>query len=305
MKWIVLPQNMQDICVVRHFLIKQNFKYKNDSFTNNNYNEESKVKTLDFLSSVIRFVKEYIMKKKSKWLSFAVKLIGIFATFSSLSGFAVQYYNQCLPSKISVTSGQEETISFHLPVKGTIRHKYDQESEMVINLSEPITLVAEELTSYDLELELFGLFALKDVELEIVPEKQLIPAGIPIGIYLETKGVLVVDVEEVEVTNGKVSPAKYILQEGDYVLAVNGEPIEKKSDFTSAILNSEGRSLMVTIKRNNQVFDAKVSPVLDVDGKYQLGMSIIGICRENYWNSDGPVTLDLYYTYQGKRRKGM
>lgn len=214
------------------------------------------------------------MKKKSKWLSFAVKLIGIFATFSSLSGFAVQYYNQCLPSKISVTSGQEETISFHLPVKGTIRHKHDQESEMVINLSEPITLVADELTSYDLELELFGLFALKDVELEIVPEKQLIPAGIPIGIYLETKGVLVVDVEEVKATNGMVSPAKYILQEGDYVLAVNGEVIEKKSDFTSAILNSEGKSLTVTIKRNNQVFDAKVTPVLDVDGKYQLGIWI-------------------------------
>ena len=34
-------------------------------------------------------------------------------------------------------------------------------------------------------------------------------------------------------------------------------------------------------------------------GKYQLGLSIIGICREAYWNSDGPVTFDLYYTYQG------
>ena len=124
------------------------------------------------------------MRKKNRLLSLGIRMIGILATFSSLSGFAVQYYNQCLPSKISVTSGQEETLSFHLPVKGTIRHKEDKETKMVINLSEPITLVADELTSYELELELFGIFALKDVELEIVPEKLLIPAGIPIGINL-------------------------------------------------------------------------------------------------------------------------
>lgn len=214
------------------------------------------------------------MKKKRKWLSIAVKVIGIFATFSSLSGFAVQYYNQCLPSKISVTSGQEETLSFRLPVKGTIRHKLDQEAEMVINLSEPITLVADELTTYDLELELFGFFALKDVELEIVPEKQLIPAGIPIGIYLETKGVLIVDVEEVDGMNGKLSPAKYILQKGDYVLAVDGETIEKKVELISYIQNSEGKSLTFTIRRNNQVFDAKATPILDRNGKYQLGIWI-------------------------------
>ena len=40
-------------------------------------------------------------------------------------------------------------------------------------------------------------------------------------------------------------------------------------------------------------------------GKYQLGLSIIGICREKYWNSDGPVTFDLYYTYQGKKQKAL
>lgn len=212
------------------------------------------------------------MRKKKKWLQLAIRMVGIFATFSSLSGFAVQYYNQCLPSKISVTSGQTETISFQLPVKATIRHKQDQNSQMVINLSEPITLVADELTSYDLELELFGIFALKDVELEIVPEKLLIPGGVPIGIYLETDGVLVVDVDDVKVMDGKMSPAKYILQKGDYVLAVNGVNMNKKSDLTSAIRNCNGETLIFTIRRNNQVFDAKVTPVLDVEGKYQLGI---------------------------------
>lgn len=40
-------------------------------------------------------------------------------------------------------------------------------------------------------------------------------------------------------------------------------------------------------------------------GDYQLGISMIGICREDYWNSDGPVTFDLYYTYKGKKQKAL
>ena len=38
-------------------------------------------------------------------------------------------------------------------------------------------------------------------------------------------------------------------------------------------------------------------------GNYKLGLSIVGFCKEDYWNSDGPVTFDLYYTYQGKKQK--
>lgn len=214
------------------------------------------------------------MGKRRRWIRIGIRLIGVMATFSSLCGFAVQYYNECLPSKICVTSGQEETLSFGLPVTGVIRHKEDSNSTMAINLNEPITLVANDLTSYDLELQLFGLFALKDVELEIVNEKYLIPAGIPIGIYLETEGVMIVDVGEVESSQGKVSPSKYILQKGDYVLAVNGQSVEKKSELSKLIEESAGESLVFTINRDNQVFNARVTPVQNTEGEYQLGIWI-------------------------------
>ena len=214
------------------------------------------------------------MAKKRKWLTIAVRIIGVMATFSSVCGFLVQHFNSYLPSKISVTSGQEEILSFGLPVTGVIRHKDNADVAMAINLSEPITLMADELTSYNLELQLFGLFALKDVELEIVEEKELIPAGIPIGIYLETEGVMIVDVGEVESAQGTVTPAKYILQQGDYVLAVNGETVEDKAELVDCIGNCDGESLVFTIKRDNQVFDAKVTPVQNEEGVYQAGIWI-------------------------------
>ncbi len=212
------------------------------------------------------------MGRKKKWFIIAIQLIGLSATFSSLCGFAVQYYNECIPSKICVTSGQEETLSFGLPVTGVIRHKDSGDTVMAINLYEPFTLIADDLTNYNLELQLFGLFALKDVELQIVKEEYLIPAGIPIGIYLQTKGVMIVDVEEVACEQGNYSPSKYILQKGDYVLAVNEEPVEKKKDFTEKIENCNGKSLVLTIKRDNQVFDTKVTPVKSKEGEYQLGV---------------------------------
>ncbi len=214
------------------------------------------------------------MVRKKRWLTIGIRVIGFAAFFSSLSGFAVQYYNNCLPSKICVTSGQEETLSFGLPVTGVISHKEDSDSAMAINLNEPITLVANDITSYDLKLQLFGLFALKDVELEIVKEEYLIPAGIPIGIYLETEGVMIIDIGEVEGVQGNIAPAKYILQKGDYILAVNGESVTKKKDVTKFIEECEGESLVFTINRNNQVFDAKVTPVQNTEGKYQLGLWI-------------------------------
>ena len=40
------------------------------------------------------------------------------------------------------------------------------------------------------------------------------------------------------------------------------------------------------------------------DGYFELGFSMFGRCIEyDGWNSDGPVTFDLYYTYQGKTLK--
>ena len=214
------------------------------------------------------------MRKKGKWFLIGIRLIGVMATFSSLCGFAVQYYNECLPSKICVTSGQEETLSFGLPVTGVIKHKEDNHSSMAINLNEPITLIANDLTSYDLELRLFGLFDLKDVQLEIVDEKYLIPAGIPIGIYMETNGVMIVDVGEVESDQGKVTPSKYILQKGDYVLAVDGQDVSKKNELSRLIEDCEGESLVFTINRGNQVFNAKVTPIQNTEGEYQLGIWI-------------------------------
>ena len=54
----------------------------------------------------------------------------------------------------------------------------------------------------------------------------------------------------------------------------------------------------------NYQFDDEFKKLLST-GQYKLGISILGKCKEEDYNSDGPVTFDLYYTYQGKKQKAL
>ena len=45
-----------------------------------------------------------------------------------------------------------------------------------------------------LDLKLFGIIPLKTVDVQVIQDKTLTPAGIPIGIYVKTQGVLVIGV---------------------------------------------------------------------------------------------------------------
>ena len=91
---------------------------------------------------------------------------------------------------------------------------------------------------------------------------------------MHAAAVMLVGIEGVERRQGNVTPAKYILQKGDYVLAVDGESISKKNELTKRIEECAGESLVFTINRDNQVFDAKVTPVQNTEGEYQLGIWI-------------------------------
>ncbi len=213
--------------------------------------------------------------KKEIWLKkIFIFLLGLSAVFSSLNGYAIQYYQNVLPDTIHVTSGEIQTFDFGLPLTGTILSPENEAAGMVVSLGETVRLMAESLTEYQMECKFLGIFPVKTVSLKVVDSTYVIPGGIPVGIYIETDGVMVVDVTEVETAGGRVCPAEYVLKEGDYILAVDGRSVDEKSDIVAAVAQSNGESLILTINRNNQVFDTKVSPVLSTDGEYQLGIWI-------------------------------
>ena len=60
----------------------------------------------------------------------------------------------------------------------------------------------------------------------------VIPGGMPVGIYLETDGVMVLGTDEVESIDGTIcEPAKHLVKAGDYIQKIDDKIIrsERKS----------------------------------------------------------------------------
>ncbi|MDD6811272.1 MAG: SpoIVB peptidase [Lachnospiraceae bacterium] len=186
-----------------------------------------------------------------------------------------------VPSTIKIRAGMEQELDFHVPVSGEIYQKEAVESlstqvdSIHVDFSKGITVKANQIDDYQMDLKLFGVLPYKSVDIEVIQDTMLIPSGIPIGIYVKTEGVLVVGIGEFEDENGEtVSPAKYILQTGDYILSVNGEKIENKKQFVQMIAQSEGKEMILTLRRNDEITEVKMQPRENRNMEWKLGIWI-------------------------------
>ncbi len=174
------------------------------------------------------------------------------------------FYRQ-IPDTLYLEEGDVEEIEFALPVTANLVASEEAYIETWDN-------GRETENSYIWELKLFGILPLKDVEVQVVEEQQVYPIGIPIGIYVKTDGVLVADLGTMELTDGtEICPCENILQEGDYILAIDGESVTKKKEVIQKVRESEGKPLIMRIRRNNQISDVKITPLQNTEGDYQIG----------------------------------
>lgn len=103
--------------------------------------------------------------------------------------------------------------------------------------------------------------------------KKAIPMGNTVGIYINTKGILVIDTGEVTGMNGKNSaPAKNKLMQGDYIVGLNGETMKTKKQLVERITNCEGETLVFEVLRNNERIEVKVEPVQSDVDMYKVGI---------------------------------
>lgn len=209
------------------------------------------------------------------------------------------YWNK-IPSTIKIRAGVEQELDFKVPVSGEIYRiseeaaapvssltgeeengAKEQAAESIsdsvesihVDFAHTVKFKANEIDTYQMDLKLFGILPYKNVDVEVIQDKMLIPSGIPIGIYVKTSGVLVVGIGEFENSDGKkVSPAKYALQKGDYILKVNGEEMENKKHFIRTVEESEGKDLVLTIKRNGEITDIMVTPDTNQNREWKMGI---------------------------------
>ena len=191
-----------------------------------------------------------------------------------------------VPSSIRIKAGVEQTLDLQMPVSGNLYKEKILEvsgqpesnipkDSIHIDLAKPVTLKANQIEKYVLDLKLFGIIPLKTVDLQVIQDKTLIPAGIPVGIYVKTNGVLVIGVGEFMGEDGQsCSPSEYILQSGDYITQVNDEVVTGKSDFVEMVKHSEGQELVLGVRRGGENLTLKVKPQTSQSGDYKIGIWI-------------------------------
>jgi len=146
-------------------------------------------------------------------------------------------------------------------------------------------------------VSLLGLVPLKTVSIKSVPSDIMVyPGGQPIGVKLNTKGVLIVALSDIQVDNSKVaSPAAAAgIQVGDSILKVNDITINSCEEMAREVNDSKGKEVTLEIDRKGSIITKKIAPIKStVDGNYKVGLWV----RDS---TAGVGTLTFYDVKSGK-----
>lgn len=210
---------------------------------------------------------------------------------AGLLGIWLYHTWEKIPASIRIKAGVEQELSLGVPGAGEVFSADAKEKEkavmatgivagtetesLPIDLSRPVTMIANQTQHYKMNVKLFGVIPFKTVDVQVIPDEMLIPAGIPIGIYVRTDGILVIDQGSFEGRDhGKKEPARHLLKAGDYILKADGEEVKTKAQLTEKIAETDGKEMVLTLRRQEEVFEVKVKPEQDVNGAYKLGIWI-------------------------------
>lgn len=104
-------------------------------------------------------------------------------------------------------------------------------------------------------------------------ETMVIPGGMPIGIYLETKGVMVLGTDEITDMDGiKKEPSAHKVKAGDYIVGINHQKIRDKSQLIEAVKMLDNSDVILEISRNNEEIEVRTEAVKFDADEYKLGI---------------------------------
>ena len=199
---------------------------------------------------------------------------GIF--IAGIAGVLVGGWYFCystVPSNVRLVAKKEQQMNFGLPADASIE---TTRGKMETGLYRPVTMVtggAE--ATYRMDVRLLGLIPLKSVEIQVMREQNISAAGLPVGIFLKTKGVMVVGVGSFSDESGAVcEPAKNHLKEGDYILQYNDTEITGKKQFMQLLSENGGTEAVLGVERNGVYLEEMVTPVMNQNGEYKMGIWI-------------------------------
>lgn len=148
----------------------------------------------------------------------------------------------------------------------------------------------------DVSVKLFGFIPVKKMTVTFAPQIKVIPGGQPVGVKLNTEGVIVVGFSDVETASGKKkSPsAASGIEMGDSILEINGVKINGSQDVVNTINKNGAKVINIKIRRKENEQVINITPIETLNkNEFKIGLWV----RDS---TSGVGTLTFYEAASGK-----
>lgn len=240
-------------------------------------------------------------KRAGKYF-YRILILVFWAGLVFTAGYGWYYAEHQIPEHFSVAEGEETSFSLDLPLYTTLLSESEEvilkgdsgipQDEIRIRPDQEFSLYARKDGNFRLGLKLFGTIPFKEISVNVEDACYAVPCGMPVGIYLKSRGVMVIGTGKVTDENGsEAEPAYGILQSGDYIEAINGQPLSDKEALMTS-LNRMGESeALLRVRRGGRELELSVDTVKTADGSRKLGAWVRddtqGIGTMTYLKPDG------------------
>ncbi len=147
-----------------------------------------------------------------------------------------------------------------------------------VSLRHPLLLSGQGSGSVNLQFKLFGIIPLREMTVNVLPEKKLMPGGHSIGVKLHSEGVLVVGHHLVQSDGKAQSPAREAgIEVGDLIVAIDGIRLLDANQVAELVNRQEtaGKSVLFELRRRGQQVAREVRPQLCQEtGRFRIGLYV-------------------------------
>ena len=174
-----------------------------------------------------------------------------------------------LPDNIVVFEGESINLASILG----LQFSFMSNQEAIEVSSSNSSQITENIGKNKLKVSLFNN-VVKDLEVDVLPRKTVIPVGNLAGVKLYTNGVLVVGMAEIEgEDNKKYKPYENTgIEEGDTIISINDTEILNTNDLINIVNASNGNELDIKYVRDNESLECSITPVKTLENDYKLGL---------------------------------
>ena len=122
-------------------------------------------------------------------------------------------------------------------------------------------------------------------------DKKVYLGGDAFGVKFYSNGLLIVELESYFDGSKFICPASNAgLKVNDIIKGINNIKASTNEDLQRAVINSEGKTINLTIERNGNILQKKITPYKNTSGMYLIGVwvrdSCAGIGTITYYDSN-------------------